>query len=109
MWKNVPKGERMVTKGTKFKKGDLVEHLAAKLEVTKKQAEDFVETLLVFITDTLKRGDELTLTGFGTFLAKERKGRLGINPKNVTQRVEIPPSIVPRFKAGKALKEALKK
>ena len=99
----------MTTKGTKFKKSDLIEHLAGKLEVTKKQAEDMVEAFLVFITDTLKRGDELTLTGFGTFLAKERKGRLGINPKNVTQRVEIPPSIVPRFKAGKALKEALKK
>lgn len=99
----------MATKGTKYKKTDLVEHLSAKLEVTKKQAEDMIETLLVYITDLLKRGDELTLTGFGTFLAKERKGRLGINPKNVTQRVEIPPSIVPRFKAGKALKEALKK
>ncbi len=97
----------MATKGTKFKKSDLVEYLAGKLEVTKKQAEDMIEAFLVFITDTLKRGDELTLTGFGTFLAKERKGRLGINPKNVTQRVEIPPSIVPRFKAGKALKEAL--
>lgn len=97
----------MATKGTKFKKSDLIEYLAGKLEVTKKQAEDMVEAFLAFITDTLKRGDELTLTGFGTFLAKERKGRLGINPKNVTQRVEIPPSIVPRFKAGKALKEAL--
>lgn len=99
----------MASKGTKFKKTDLVEHLAGKLEVTKKQAEDMVEALLVYITDLLKRGDELTLTGFGTFLAKERKGRLGINPKNTSQRVEIPPSIVPRFKAGKALKEALKK
>lgn len=99
----------MAIKGTRFKKADLIEHLAGKLEVTKKQAEDMIEAILVYITDTLKRGDELTFTGFGTFLAKERKGRLGINPKNVTQRVEIPPSIVPRFKAGKALKEALQK
>lgn len=94
---------------TKYKKSDLVEHLAEKVGLTKKQAEDVVETYVAYITGLLQNGDELTLTGFGTFLAKMRKGRMGINPKNPSQKVEIPSSIVPRFKAGKALKDALKK
>lgn len=92
----------------KYKKADLVEHLATKLALPKKQAEEIVDGIMDYITDLLKRRDELTLTGFGTFLAKQRKGRMGINPKNPSQKVEIPPSIVPRFKAGKALKEAIK-
>lgn len=93
---------------TKFKKADLVEHIAQKVGLSKKQTEDVVETILDYITTTLKKRDELTLTGFGTFLAKERKGRMGINPKNPTEKVQIPPSTVPRFKAGKALKDAVK-
>lgn len=94
---------------TKFKKANLVDYLAEKVNLTKKQGEDVVESLIEFVTKTLQNGDELTLTGFGTFLAKMRKGRMGINPKNPSQKVEIPSSIVPRFKAGKALKDALKK
>ncbi len=92
----------------KLKKSDLVEHLASKVMISKKQAEDTVEAMLDFITSTLKSGDELTLTGFGTFLAKLRKGRVGINPKKPTEKVNIPAAIVPRFKAGKGLKDAVK-
>ncbi|MBI4250253.1 HU family DNA-binding protein [Candidatus Uhrbacteria bacterium] len=92
----------------KYKKSDLVEHLAGKLELSKKQAEDVVESVLDYITSLLKKGDELTLTGFGTFLVKQRKGRVGINPKNPSEKIQIPASIVPRFKAGKGLKDAVK-
>lgn len=94
---------------TKYKKSDLVEHLAGKCDLSKRQVEDMIEGLLSYITGLLQKGDELTLTGFGTFLAKERKGRVGINPKNPTEKIQIPASIVPRFKAGKGLKDALKK
>ncbi|MBI4600062.1 HU family DNA-binding protein [Candidatus Uhrbacteria bacterium] len=93
---------------TKYKKSDLVEHLAGKYDLSKRQVEDILEGLLEYITGLLKKGDELTLTGFGTFLAKARKGRMGINPKNPTEKIQIPASIVPRFKAGKGLKDALK-
>ena len=93
---------------TKYKKSDLVEHLAGKFGLPKKQVEDLVEGILDYITGLLKKRDELTLTGFGTFLAKDRKGRMGINPKNPSQKVQIPPSTVPRFKAGKGLKDAVK-
>ena len=95
----------------KYKKSDLVEHLAQTASLSKKQAEDVVEATLSYITSLLKKGDELTLTGFGTFLAKARKGRTGINPKKKVngeyEKIEIPPSTVPRFKAGKALKDAV--
>lgn len=90
---------------TKYKKSDLVGHLAEKVGLSKKQSEDTIEAILEYITATLVRGDELTLTGFGTFLAKARKGRMGINPKKPTEKVTIPPSTVPRFKAGKGLKD----
>lgn len=92
----------------KYKKSDLVDYLAQKVELSKKQAEDVVEATLDYIVNLLKKGDELTFTGFGTFLTKQRKGRMGINPKNPSQKVEIPPSTVARFKAGKALKDAVK-
>ena len=92
---------------TKYKKSDLVEHIAQKIGVSKKQGEDIVECVLDYVTDILKKGDELALTGFGAFSAKTRKGRVGINPKNPSQSVNIPPSIVPRFKAGKGLKDIL--
>lgn len=92
----------------KYKKSDLVGHLAEKLALSKRQAEDAVEAMLDYITDLLKKGDELTFTGFGTFLTKHRKGRMGINPKNPSIKVQIPASIVPRFRAGKGLKDAVK-
>ncbi|MEK7103696.1 MAG: HU family DNA-binding protein [Patescibacteria group bacterium] len=91
----------------KLKKSELVEMLAEKVEVSKKQAEDMMEALLEIITSSLQKGDEVTFTGFGSFMAKMRKGRVGINPKNPTEKINIPASIVPRFKAGKGLKDAL--
>ncbi|MEK7122772.1 MAG: HU family DNA-binding protein [Patescibacteria group bacterium] len=94
---------------TKHKKSDLVEHLADKLALSKRQAEDVVDSTLGFITDLLKKGDELTFTGFGTFLTKQRKGRMGINPKDPSIKVQIPASTVPRFRPGKTLKEAVNK
>ncbi len=92
----------------KYKKSDLVEHLADKLGLAKRQAEDMVEATLDYITALLKKRDELTFTGFGTFLAKERKGRMGINPKDPSIKIQIPASTVPRFRAGKGLKDAVK-
>ena len=92
----------------KYKKSDLVDHLADKLALSKRQAEDAVEAVLDYVTALLKKGDELTFTGFGTFLAKARKGRMGRNPKTGEQ-VSIPASTTPRFRAGKTLKEAVNK
>jgi len=60
-------------------------------------------------TETIKSGNEVTLTGFGTFMAKERSARTGVNPQNPSQKIQIAAVRVPKFKAGKSLKDALKK
>jgi len=66
-----------------------------------------VEMIADMITDELKKGGEVTIAGFGQFLARERKGRAGVNPRT-KEKIMIPPVKVPKFKAGKNLKEALK-
>lgn len=60
------------------------------------------------VIDALKRDEEVTLTGFGTFSARVRKSRIGVNPRNPSQSIQIPSVKVAKFKAGKALKDALK-
>ncbi len=89
-------------------KAELIAYLAEKIGVTKKQAEDMVETFVTVVTETLQRGGEVTIAGFGTFSAKQRKGRTGVNPQDPTQKIQIPSVTVPKFKAGKGLKDALK-
>jgi len=90
-------------------KAELISYLSEKVGVTKKQAEDMVEAFVEVVTDTLKTGGEVTIAGFGTFMAKTRKGRTGVNPQNTSQKIEIPSVTVPKFKAGKGLKDALKR
>lgn len=89
-------------------KAELTEQLAAKLVFSKKQAEDAVNYVFDTIIATLKSGGEVTITGFGTFESRERKGRTGVNPRNPTQRIQIPSVRVPKFRAGKTLKDALR-
>lgn len=89
-------------------KAELISHIAEKCGVTKKQAEDMVETFVVTVTETLQKGGEVNIAGFGAFMAKQRKGRTGVNPQNPTQKIQIPSVTVPKFKAGKGLKDALK-
>ncbi|MBU2613164.1 HU family DNA-binding protein [Patescibacteria group bacterium] len=89
-------------------KAELISVVAEKVGVTKKQAEDMVETLVDTIVETLKKGDEVTIAGFGAFSAKRRAGRTGVNPQNPSEKIQIPAVTVPKFKAGKGLKDALK-
>ncbi|MEY4744303.1 MAG: hypothetical protein RL272_248 [Candidatus Parcubacteria bacterium] len=89
-------------------KAELVTKLAEKVSISKKQAEDTIEAFTDVVMDTLKAGGEVTIAGFGSFSAKQRAGRMGVNPQNPTEKIQIPPVIVPKFKAGKALKDALK-
>lgn len=90
-------------------KAELIVHLSEKVGVTKKQAEDMIETFVSIVTDTLQKGGEVTIAGFGTFSAKKRAGRTGVNPQNPTEKIQIPSVTVPKFKAGKGLKDALKR
>jgi len=89
-------------------KAELVSRIAEKLSIPKKQAEDVIETYVDIVMETLKGGGEVTIAGFGSFMAKQRAGRMGVNPQNPTEKIQIPPVTVPKFKAGKSLKDALK-
>lgn len=88
-------------------KADLVEAVFNKLGGTKKSAEDAVETVFDSITKALAKGDEVSVSGFGTFLAKKRQARMARNPRT-GESVHVPAMQVPKFRPGKGLKEAVK-
>lgn len=94
--------------GDTMNKAELAQVLAEKLNISKKEAEDMVNTTVDVITSTLQKGDEVVLTGFGAFSVKQRAARTGVNPQNPSEKIQIPAVKVPKFKAGKALKDALK-
>ena len=87
-------------------KAELINAVAAAAEVSKKDAEAVLTATLDAITDALKEGDKVQLVGFGSFEVKKRAARVGRNPKT-KEAIEIPASVVPVFKAGKALKDAV--
>ena len=88
-------------------KTEFVAAIAEKAGLSKKDADKAVAALIETIAETLKKGDKVQLVGFGTFEVRERPARTGRNPQtNAT--IEIPASKVPAFKAGAALKTAVK-
>jgi DNA-binding protein HU-beta len=89
-------------------KQDLINAIANAAGITKRAAGDALETLLGTIAGELKRGRTVTITGFGTFRVSQRAARMGVNPRNPTQRISIPAMKVPAFKAGKSLKDAVR-
>ena len=89
-------------------KAELIEKIASACNVPKTTADKMLETFIETVTSTLKAGGEVVLTGFGTFSAKKRAARMGINPKKPGEKIQIPAMVVPKFKAGKSLKDALK-
>lgn len=89
-------------------KAELIDIIAEKTGISKKQAEDMLEIFEQTVISTLKSGGEVSLTGFGTFMAKRREARMGVNPQKPSEKIQIPAVTVPKFKAGKTLKDALK-
>jgi DNA-binding protein HU-beta len=87
-------------------KADLIESMAKRAELPRQKAEEIVNGFLDDIVAALKTGDKINVSGFGTFSVTERRGRTGRNPKT-GEAIEIAPSKVAKFKAGKILKEAL--
>jgi integration host factor subunit beta len=85
-------------------KAELVERVAEKINLTKKQTETIVNILLNSITEALSNGDKVELRGFGSFRIRGRNPREGRNPKT-GETVSIPAKKVPFFKAGKELRE----
>ena len=87
-------------------KTELVAAIAEKTDLTKKDAELALTAVVESITEALEKGDKVQLIGFGSFEVKKRAARIGRNPQT-KEPVEIPASVVPVFKAGKALKDAV--
>ncbi|MCP2732525.1 HU family DNA-binding protein [Limnofasciculus baicalensis] len=85
-------------------KGELVDKVAEKAAVTKKQADAVLSAALEAIMEAVSEGDKVTLVGFGSFESRERKAREGRNPKT-GDKMEIPETKVPAFSAGKLFKE----
>ena len=89
-------------------KAELINAVAASAEVSEKDAEAVITATLDSITAALKEGEKVQLVGFGSFELKPRAARIGRNPKT-KEPIEIPASVMPVFKAGKALKDAVAK
>ena len=89
-------------------KQDLINAIANAAGITKRAAADSLESLIGTITTELKKGKSVTITGFGTFRVSHRAARMGVNPRNPTQKISIPAMKVPAFKAGKTLKDAVR-
>ncbi|GAB4351868.1 MAG: HU family DNA-binding protein [Cyanobacteria bacterium] len=85
-------------------KGELVDKVAEKAQVTKKQADLVLSAALDSIVDAVSAGDKVTLVGFGSFESRERKAREGRNPKT-GDKMQIPATRVPAFSAGKLFKD----
>ena len=88
-------------------KTELVAAVAAKAELAKKDADGDVKAVTDAITEALADGDKVALVGFGTFDVKTRAARTGKNPRT-GEKIEIAEAKVPSFKAGSALKDAVK-
>ncbi len=89
-------------------KTELVAAVAAKTEMSKKNAEKAVAAVLETVAETLAAGEKVQLVGFGTFEAREREARTAKNPRT-GETVEVAASRVPAFKAGQALKTKVAK
>ena len=87
-------------------KADLIEKMAKDTDISKAAAGLAVDSLIGGITKALTKGDQVTLVGFGTFAVSKRKARKGRNPQTGAT-INIPAMKVPRFKAGKGLKDAV--
>ena len=87
-------------------KAELIDAVAEGADISKAAATRAVDTVIEQITNTLKKGDQVTLVGFGTFAVKARAARAGRNPRT-GETINIPASNNPSFKAGKALKDAV--
>lgn len=87
-------------------KSELVAMMSTKANLTKKDSESALNALVESITESLKKGDKVSLVGFGTFETRKRAERNGINPQT-KKAIKIPATNAPAFKAGKALKDSV--
>ena len=88
-------------------KQEFIDAVAAKTGSSKRDAGEAVEAFLSTVEDALKAGDSVTFTGFGKFHVTHRAARMGVNPRNPSEKVQIKAANVPKFSAGSVLKKAV--
>ncbi|MDP4038745.1 MAG: HU family DNA-binding protein [bacterium] len=88
-------------------KQKLIDTLAEEINITKKQADLILTKLVRIIEKTVKAGEKVSITGFGTFDLSSRKARRGVDPQT-GKEIKIPAMAMPRFRAGKRLKEVVR-
>jgi DNA-binding protein HU-beta len=89
-------------------KQEFVDRIADKAGLSRRDASKAVDAFLETITETLKGGGDVAFTGFGKFSTSQRAARQGVNPRNPSEKVNIPAATVPKFSAGSQLKAAVK-
>ena len=90
-------------------KVELIEAIASKTGLTKKDVENTLNNFTNIVTNTLKKGEKVILTGFGQFEVIKTKARIGVNPRNLSKKINIPSILAPKFRAGKTFKDAIKR
>src|SRR5437867_6354902 len=93
-----------MTKQTTLTKADLIEEVLRITELPRKESETIVETIFDSIIGALQKGEKIEIRGFGSFRTRERRGRVGRNPKT-GEKVEVPAKKIPFFKPSKELKD----
>lgn len=88
-------------------KADLIAQVAKKTNLTNRASKDSVGVIFTTISDAMKRGEKVVVTGFGTFLVRKRAARKGRNPQTGAE-IQIPATKTPGFTAGKSLKRMVK-
>ena len=87
---------------------EFVGEISRRTNLNRHDADRAVQAFLDTVTDQLKRGGDVSFTGFGKFTVAERAARTGVNPRNPSEKVDIPAARVPKFSAGSALKASVK-
>ena len=93
-----------MTKHPTLTKADLIEEVLRISELPRKESETIVETIFESIIEALQKGDKIEIRGFGSFRTRQRRGRIGRNPKTGA-KVDVPPKKIPFFKPSKELKD----
>ena len=93
-----------MTKQLTLTKADLIEEVLRITELPRKESETIVETIFDSIIESLQNGDKIEIRGFGSFRTRQRRGRVGRNPKT-GEKVEVPPKKIPFVKPSKELKD----
>ncbi len=95
-----------MAKSKTISKADLVDMVADETGLSKKSVKETMDALLETMSSQIGKGVKVTLTGFGTFEVRKRKARTGVKP-GTTEKIRIPASKYPAFKAGKSLKDVV--